>query len=275
MRGTLLALVLLMPLSLQAQDSGSVSVSNDGPLFMKDALGEHAFFAPWGVGIDLFVMQQDYDIADLQFVLPGISEIDASLIDVKNDVQNYNLRGDVWLTPFLQVFGLVGYIDADTSVDLSQLSLDILGIPLPGFGVSYDGTVYGAGFNLLYGTDRWFAVLNNTWTDTSLNGDFDSSVKSYTAQPRLGIIHSGWTYWVGGMYIDVDEEHSGSIELPIPDPTRPGSNFNVPFQIQMEASEKWNYAVGVGKVFSPRATMFLEIGFGDRTHTLANFTYRF
>ena len=39
--------------------------------------------------------------------------------------------------------------------------------------------------------------------------------------------------------------------------------------------DAWNYAVGLGHVFSPQATLYLELGFGDRDHTLFNFTYRF
>lgn len=246
------------------------------PLFMKDSLGGREFFDTWGIGADIFVMQQDYNIKELDFVIPGLPGVDTDRINVSNDVQNYNLRGDVWVTPFLNVFALAGYIDADTSVDLSDLSLEILGVALPGFGVSYDGLVYGAGFNLVYGTEKWFAMLNNTWTDTDLSGDFDSSVSSYTAQPRIGIVRNGWNFWVGGMYIDVDEKHSGTFVLPIPDPMNPGSNLRVPFDIELESSDKWNYAVGAGKVFSPKATIFLEVGFGgDRTHTLLNFTYRF
>jgi hypothetical protein len=135
--------------------------------------------------------------------------------------------------------------------------------------VSYDGTVYGAGINLLYGSDRWFAALNSTWTDTSLSGDFDSSVSSFTAQPRIGLIKDKWTFWVGGMYLDTEEKHSGTIELPIP------GIPPVPFLVELETLEAWNYAVGVGHVFSPKATLYLEIGFGDRDHTLFNFTYRF
>ena len=265
MRRVLWTLLLCFPMTAAAE-----------PLFMKDSLGDREFFEPWGVGADLFIMQQDYNIKELDFIIPGLPGVDTDKVDVSNDVQNYNLRADVWLTPFLNVFALVGYIDADTSVDLSELSLDVLGVPLPGFGVSYDGTVYGVGFNLVYGTENWFAALNNTFTDTSLSGDFDSSVSSYTAQPRVGIIRNGWQYWVGGMYIDVDEKHSGVFALPIPDPMNPGSNLMVPFDIELESSDKWNYAVGVGKVFSPKASMFLEFGFGgDRTSTLLNFTYRF
>ena len=49
----------------------------------------------------------------------------------------------------------------------------------------------------------------------------------------------------------------------------------VEFDITLETLEAWNYAVGVGHIFSPKATVYLELGFGDRDHTLFNFTYRF
>jgi len=267
MRRLVLALLLLAPLSISAQESSS------GPLFMKDTLGDREFFEPWGVGLDIFTLHQDYSIKNLDFQLEGpfppLPGIDPSLVDVSNDVQNFNVRLDVWITPFLNVFGLVGRVDANTFVNLGNVVIPGLG-PLPAFKVSYDGTVYGAGFNLVYGTDRWFAALNNTWTDSNLSGDFDSSVSAFTSQPRLGLVFgNGWTTWVGGMYLDTDEKHSGSFSIPVPGlpPVR--------FDVELESSEKWNYAVGFGKVFSPKVTAYLELGFGDRKHTLFNFTYRF
>ena len=186
-----------------------------------------------------------------------------------NELQHYDLKFDVWLTPFLNAFALVGRVDADTRVDLSSVTVPGLPFPLGVVPVSYDGTVYGGGINLVYGTDRWFASLNNTWTDTDLNGDFDSSVKTFTSQPRVGLVFGKWTTWVGGMYLDIQEKHSGTIQLPVP------GLPPIPFEIELQTLEDWNYAVGVGHVFSPKATLYLELGFGDRDHTLFNFTYRF
>jgi len=264
MRRFLIILMLLAPMMVSAQESDS-----GGPLFMKDLLGDREFFDPWGVGVDIFTMQQDYGIVDLDFQLPGVEIGDASLIDVSNDVQSYDVKFDVWLTPFLNVFALVGRMKADTYVDFSNLPVQGLPFPLGSVQVAYDGTVYGGGVNLLYGTDKWFVALNNTWTDASLSGDFDSSVKAYTAQPRIGLIRNHWTFYAGGMYLDTQEKHSGSIQLPIP-------GFPpVPFNVELESAEKWNYAVGAMYVFSPKAQFLLEIGFGDRDHTLLNFTYRF
>jgi len=269
MRRLIFALLLLAPLTASAAEPDSGSSS--GPLWMKHLVGDREFFEPWGIGFDFFTMQQDYKIQDLTFQIPmfpvGID--DPSKILVSNDVAHYDLKLDVWLTPFLNVFGLIGYMEADTLVDFSNTAITGLPFPLIHLPVSYDGTVYGGGFNLMYGTDRWFAMLNNTWTDTDLSGGLNSSVKSFTSQPRIGLIFNQSSVWVGGMYLDTQEKHSGVFDLPIP-------NFPpVLFDIELESMEKWNYTVGYAHVFSPKAHVSLEIGFGDRTHTLFNFTYRF
>jgi hypothetical protein len=214
-------------------------------------------------------MDQDYSISQLEFDIPGVGDIDPDNVLVTNKLQHYDLKVDLWLTPFLNVFGLVGRLDADTEVDLSNVVIPGAPFQLGTLPVSYDGTVYGLGFNLMYGGERWFAMLNNTWTDTSLNGNFDSSVKTYTAQPRIGLIFNKWMVWGGGMYLDTEEKHSGVIDLPVPDWPP------VPFSVTLETMEKWNYAVGVAHVFSPKAHISLELGFGERDHTLFNFTYRF
>jgi len=238
---------------------------------MNDLLEGRQFFEPWGIGFDYYTMEQDYKIKSLDFVLPGVRIDDPSLIGVRNELTHLDLKLDVWITPFLNVFGIIGRMDADTYIDFSKVSIAGLPISLGTVPVSYDGTVYGGGVNFLYGTDRWFAALNNTWIDTNLSGDFDSSVKTFTSQPRLGLIFNHWTVWLGGMYLDTEEKHSGTISLPIPGVPLPP----VPFAVELNTMQKWNYALGVGYVFSPRAHVSLEVGFGDRDHTLLNFAYRF
>ena len=83
------------------------------------------------------------------------------------------------------------------------------------------------------------------------------------------MIKDRWVFWLGGMYLDTKEEHNGTIQLPIP------GIPPVPFDVELESLKNWNYAVGVSHVFSPKTLISLEIGFGDRDHTLFNFTYRF
>jgi hypothetical protein len=263
MRRVLFVLLLLIPFTVSGQEVSK------GPLFMKDMLNETEFFDPWGVGLDFFTMEQDYKIKKLQFDLPGVDITDPSLIGVTNDLNHYDLKFDVWLTPFLNVFALLGRVDADTYVDLGAVPVTGLPVELGVLPVSYEGTVYGGGVNLVYGTERWFVALNNTWTGTNLSGNFDSSVSAFISQPRIGLVKDRWTFYAGGMYLDTTEKHSGTIALPIP------GIPPVAFDVELESADKWNYAVGIFHVFSPRAHLLLEYGFGDRTHTLFNFTYRF
>ncbi len=260
---SLFALLLGGAMPLQAQDE------SNGPLFMKHLVDEGEFFAPWGVGFDFFTMDQSYDIKSLQFQLPGVSLPDASLLDIDNDVDHLDLKFDVWLTPFLNLFAILGHVEAKTVVDFSLAPITGLPVPLSELPIAYDGTVYGGGATLIYGTREWFAAVTTTVTDTDLGGQFDSSVSSLAIQPRVGLIRDKWQIWLGGMYLDTEEDHSGTIALPIPGVPP------VPFKVELETSDKWNYAVGVGHTFSPRAHLTLEFGFGDRDHTLFNYTVRF
>jgi hypothetical protein len=269
MRTLLLALLLLAPLTTAAQESES----SGGPLFMKHLVDEGDFFEPWGVGLDFFTMDQDYDIKTMKLDVPllgGEIDIDPSQVQVSNKLQHYDLKLDAWITPFLNVFGLIGRVDADTLVDIGSVVVPGLG-SLPAFPVTYDGTVWGLGANFIYGTDRWFGALNTTWTKSNLSGDFDSSVKSFTIQPRVGLIKNQWTMWVGGMWLDTEEKHKGTFNLDIAG----APPIPVNFEVELETMDKWNYAAGVGYIFSPKATITFEYGFGNRTHTLFNFTYRF
>jgi len=113
--------------------------------------------------------------------------------------------------------------------------------------------------------------VSTTWTKSNLSGDYDSSVKTLAVQPRLGLIRNGWTMWVGGMWLDTKEKHKGTYDLELPGiPAIP-----IGFDVELESKDKWNYAAGIGYIFSPKATLAFEYGFGKRTHTLFNFTYRF
>lgn len=260
MRGLILLLAVLLPLSSSAESSLP---------FMKDRVGDRELPRPWGIGLDFYTMDQDYDIKDLKFILPGVSVGDPSAIEVSNDVQHFDFKGDVWLLPFLNVFGIVGRMSTDTVVDFSKAEIEGLpgGITLGNLPVSFDGTVYGLGFTLAYGTESWFTSLTTTWTETSTSGDLDSSVQSLSAQPRIGLLRDKWRFWVGAMYLDTDEKHSGIFELPF--------IGDVPFSIELVTQDSWNYTGGVGYVFSDRANLSFELGFGNRTHTLFNFNYRF
>lgn len=258
MRTLVILLALLIPLS---------STADSALPFMKDLAGDTELPRPWGIGIDFYTMDQDYDIEDLQFIIPGVSLGDPSQIKVTNDVVHFDIQADAWLLPFLNVFAVVGHVDIDTLVDFSQAEIVGLPISLGTLPVSFDGLVYGGGFTLAYGSESWFTSVTTSYTRTDTSGDLDSSVKSLSIQPRIGLLRNDWRFWLGGMYLDTDETHSGMFELPF--------LGAVPFSVELATQDNWNYTVGAGYVFNDRANLSLEVGFGNRTHTLFNFNVRF
>lgn len=260
MRSLILLLAVMLPFTSSADSSLP---------FMKDLAGDTTLPRPWGIGLDFYTMDQDYDIDSLLFTLPGVSIGDSSKIGVTNEVQHFDIKGDVWLLPFLNVFGIVGRVNIDTVVDFR--TADIQGLP-PGVNlgklpVSFDGTVLGGGFTLAYGTENWFTSVTSTFTKTDTSGDLDSSVKSTSVQPRIGLLRDAWRFWVGGMYLKTDEKHSGTFELPF--------IGGVPFAVDLVTQDNWNYTAGTGYVFSDRVDLSFEVGFGNRTHTLFNLNARF
>lgn len=258
MHRLLLALALLAPVAAPAESTLP---------FMQDLAGDRQLPRPWGIGFDFYTMDQDYDIDQLSFTLPGVTLPDPSGVLVTNEIQHIDIKADVWLLPFLNVFAVLGHVESDTIVDLSNATIIGLPVELGQLPIKTDGTVVGGGATLAYGGDNWFTSLTVTYTDTNLGGDFDSSAETVTAQPRVGLIRNQWVVWFGGMYLDIEEKHSGTIVIP--------GVGAVAFDTVLGQQDDWNAAVGARHHFSEHSSLSLEIGFGGREHTLFNYNYRF
>lgn len=236
--------------------------------FGRSWAGDRDLPKPYGVGFDLFSMDQDYQIKSLDFEFPGASIDDPSLIRVSNSVTHVDLRGDAWLFPFLNVFGVVGKVHANTPVDLGAVSIPQLppGL-LDQVLIKYSGEVYGAGLTLAYGGDHWFTSLTGTYAESSLSGDFDSDVTSKTWQPRVGLIFGEWAFWTGGLFIDVEESHAGTIGLPFVG--------DVPFAVELENKERESVVFGVHRSLADTVDVSFEFSNSARRSTLLNLTWRF
>jgi hypothetical protein len=241
----------------------------------------------FGIGIDYFNMRQPYALDGLTLIDTGPVDIDLGqvllqdpgILPIDNEIRHADLKLDVWLFPFLNIFGIYGQIDGRTRIDLG-----VLGLPLPpetnALTINYDGNVYGGGFVLAAGGDRWFVSLAGTFTDTDLGGDFDSSVKATIYQPRVGLRFGDHTeFWVGGYVLDAEEKHSGRVDLDLglvgaqlPPPI---DGQDVAFDVDLSQDEDFNWSVGTHMTWGEAWEATVEVGAGDRRTALANVTYRF
>jgi len=255
-------------------------------LFGNSMAGDRYLPRTWGVGIDYFEMSQPYQIDSLTLTdnigpvvvdLAALLAPDPSLLDVDNKIRHNDIKLDVWVLPFLNVFGIYGQIDGHTHV-----SLQALGLPLPpqtnSLTFNYDGDVYGGGIVLAFGGEKWFGSLTGTFTDTNLSGSFKSSVNSTTIQPRLGLRFGTHTeVWLGGYFLDSEEKHSGTVDLDLGlvGGALPVDAQDAVFAVELSQQDDFNFSIGTHMMMSEAWEATIEVGAGSRRTALANFTYRF
>lgn len=248
---------------LQAADDAAVL-----PL-ARHLAGDRQLPLPFGVGVNVYYQEQDYRLDDIRLDLPPavdprmLAEL-LPQVKVENELREVNLRLDAWVLPFLNVFGIVGYLDGTTDVRI--------GPPFGTLSIDYDGTVYGAGATAAWSVERLFASLTGLYTDSDLDVT-GSSVTTWVAAPKVGYAvpgAAGLEYlgiYVGAMYQDTEEAHTGRITVP-----QLGS---VGFDVKLQQEEAWNYLAGATLGFTERFAVEVEGGFGDRTHGAVQVTYRF
>ncbi|MDH3338844.1 MAG: hypothetical protein OER22_03950 [Gammaproteobacteria bacterium] len=261
--------------------------ANAEALWGNDLAGDRKLPRTWGIGIDYFGMRQPYALDSLQLIDTGVVDVDLgavllpdpSIVPIENEIRHSDIKLDVWLTPFLNVFAIYGQIDGDTTIDLG-----VLGLPLPPatntLSIDYDGSVYGGGIVFAVGGDRWFASVTGTVTDSSLSGDFKSSVSATTIQTRLGLRFGDHTeFWIGGYLLEAEERHSGMLDIDLglvgsmlPPPI---DGQDVAFEVDLSQKKDFNASFGAHMMMSDAWEATVEVGGGDRRTVLANLTYRF
>lgn len=217
---------------------------------------------PYGVNLTVYSQGQDYAVSSLSFDVPGLT-FDPNVLQVDNQLDELNLKADLWLLPFLNVFAIFGSIDATTTVDFRDADLPVA---LDNVVIRYDGNVYGGGITLAAGGDRWFTSLTGIYTQTDL-GNLNSDVSAMVVSPKVGLRQGRTAFWVGAMYQQAEEDHSGRVTVPI---------FGaVNFAVGLEEADPWNAQVGMTAELFPHWMLEIEGGVGNRTSASLGLTYRF
>ena len=107
------------------RDSILSDYSNFFPLYGREIVAQgFRLPKPLGLNFNYFVADQAIEISNLQLGVNGSDLVDVSdyilFDDAQSYAQNVNLRADLWLFPFLNLYGIAGYTDARTTVKLKQ-----------------------------------------------------------------------------------------------------------------------------------------------------------
>lgn len=133
-----------------------------------------------------------------------------------------NIRPDVWVLPFLNVYGLLGRAQTSTDIGAGIYLPDTANVwnEVASFGTTakFNATVMGFGITPTMGVGGgWIALdMNFAWTDVDA---LDKPVKTFVFGPRFGKSfklkkpHQQIAVWVGGFRVKFSSETTGSLPL--------------------------------------------------------------
>jgi hypothetical protein len=294
--------VLDQDLLLEASDprmrEEGIKVDRVFPL-MGDMVRRQGIDIPQPYGISISYRKQEMDFGFTNFNILGLN-LD-ELFDPYKSVgtvtaESLAIRGDVYILPFWNVYGLLGKIKVDANVKANytgaggELIKDKLNNKLDGLGdvfckevavvcnsgdlnvpleLHYD--LAGIGTTLAIGYREFFASLTGTYALTRLEGNSEWGDGVLTIQPMLGyqLVDYRTQFFIGAEYQGL----SGSMTGVIDSVEVNGEKFT--FDVGVDLN-KWAYLVGVNKEFGKNYNVTLLFNKGEtRTAGTINLGYRF
>ena len=143
--------------------------------------------------------------------------------DATSTANVLNVRPDIWLFPFLNVYGILGRVESTTSIKADIWLPDPVNNNwsyLMSFDskANFEGTTAGFGLTPTIGVGGgWLALdMNVTWTDIS---ELEKPAQAFIFGPRMGKTfkfkkpESNIAFWAGAFRVHIKSETSGSIPL--------------------------------------------------------------
>jgi hypothetical protein len=188
------------------------------------------------------------------------------LLDAETTTHTGVFRADVWLLPFLNVYGLVGETAGNTRPAVAFPNGRVLEST-----VDYNRFSYGGGVTVAGGWKSMFLTLDANWTtgpivSTEKGQVGDEPIRSFTFTPRFGILMSSGRFgtgsiWVGGMCLIASSEIHDKIDFsPRPILARLIGQESVSYSVQVKPKDKWNLLIGGNWEITKRWSLTAEVG---------------
>ncbi|MGL5991154.1 MAG: hypothetical protein ACRCZT_05755 [Plesiomonas sp.] len=274
---------------------------------------------PFGVNISYINVKQGIQVDSIAFT--GIQThlpIQLSSLNIQGNLdlginptvketsqrsETTTLRADMWIFPFLNIYGVMGKTSGRTD-SLLDMNISVSGnvqvgkffpiqIPFPTFSIplenihfplEFNGDTYGMGFVLAGGYDKWFALADVNYTQTKMD-ILEGQIAALVVSPRVGytvsVVERPLRMWVGGMYQSIDQQFRGNIaNLALPenlkqllllvDPNKQGK-----FEVNQHLESPWNTLVGAQYQITPNLSLLTEWGLGKRKSAFFTLDMRF
>lgn len=275
----------------------SVKLDRVFPL-MGDMIRREGIDLPLPYGVSVAYRNQNMNIPFNDFTIDGVRLND--LFDPEDSIgsvnaESLNIRGDVNILPFWNVFGYIGKINVDANVDAQytgaagEFIQDRLNDKLPGLGdrfcdsesvgalchsarvnvplhLEYD--LRGVGTTLSVGYREFFASVTGTISQTRLKGATEWGDPITTIQPMIGyqLVDYRTQLFVGAEYQGLEPRMEGHVKT---------GDIEFDYDIGVDLN-KWAYIVGFNKQIGRNYNLTFMYNKGETRDALTlNLGYRF
>jgi len=179
-----------------------------------------------GIGVNYLTQESDLIIDNLQVGfnngpmtnLDEVIRFDGAIAGASG----VNVRPDIWLFPFLNVYALVAQAKTSTEISaglwLPDTSNNWQEVTAFSTKAKFDATTFGFGLTPTFAIKGWWLALdmNMAWTDVSA---LDKPVFTFVFGPRMGKTFKlndsdmSLAFWFGAFRLKFTSETSGSINL--------------------------------------------------------------
>ncbi len=273
-------------------------VTNLLPLFAK-SLKNNGISSeyPFGTGISVFYHSQKFIASSL--ILTSVSPITGDTIRAWADtlIQNTEagetqlvVKPNVWLLPFLNVYGIIGYTSGTVSPNLTAPKIVV---SFPGLGeqiidtavvindkLPYHGPIYGIGTTLAAGIGKFFFTADYHYS-IIYPDDLEGSLVYQSFSPKAGIVVNAtktlqFVAWTGAMYLSNKQTMRG--EVKVSDFSEELSKIigdKADYVADITPVNYWNFLIGTGVEINSHHRIMLEGGFVHRLQLTAGYEFRF
>jgi hypothetical protein len=234
---------------------------------------------PFGISATYTFIQQNMVVENLR--LNG-QPLGIDIRDAKTDSHTIVVRGDVWLFPFLNLYGLIGYTTGSTKPKVRLQNGQTISQT-----VDYDRLAWGVGATAAAGWEAYFLTLDANYTSGAIESESgqigEEALGSITFAPRVGSAFSSGYFgtgalWIGAMYLDTTEKIRDSIHLADINPALPiiVGQDDLEYSLKVTPKDRWNLLLGGSWQINQRWSLTAELGgVMDRFQAIGNVMFRF
>lgn len=251
---------------------------------------------PFGIGVVYANYSQDVNLEDVVIEVDDEGRAPIEFVDLGNSTSegsSLQLRADLWVLPFLNLFAFTGEVDSQLEGEgtiqgddvLAYLGLEdscsasrppeLCGQTILGeLNRDSQGTNTGFGGVLAGGRDPWFGLLGFLYTQSDLE-DVDTEIDTLSLSPRVGRV---WrlqgggklSTYVGAYYTESEVRLSGVTPIVVGSQT-----LELNYTVTEETADPWSGVVGAAWEITPHWTFLGDVILGGQETAIASLTFRF